>query len=137
MLYVLQIEQKEESTETYIFGTKLLFTLGVEILGKKLDSKLFTPFTSVQEVIDLKAKMRRAPAGNTPILITQKHNLIEISGRLFKNNSLAHDPNIGALSAIAATLRHLGWEHTITITQPGLSQKHLTPKNKFVQVPMP
>ena len=134
MLYALQIEQKEKPTETYIFGTKLLLTLGVEILGKKLDSKLFTPFTSVQEVIDLKAKMRRAPAGNTPILITQKHNLIEISGRLFKNDSLAHDPKIGALSAIAATLRHLGWEHTITITQHGLSQKHLTPKNKFVQV---
>ena len=137
MLYALQVEQKEEPTETYIFGTKLLLTLGVEILGKKLDSQLFTPFTSVQEVINLKAQMRRPPAGNTPILITQKQNTIEISGRLFKNDSLAHDPNIGALSAIAATLRHLGWEHTITITQHGLSQKHLTPKNKFIQVPMP
>ena len=108
MLYALQVEQKEEPTESYIFGTKLLLTLGVEILGKKLDPQLFTPFTSVQEVINLKAQMRRPPSENTPILITQKHNHIEISGRLFKNNSLAHDPNIGALSAIAATLRHLG-----------------------------
>ena len=84
MLYALQIEQKEEPTETYIFGTKLLLTLGIEILGKKLDPQLFTPFTSVQEVINLKAQMRRPPAGNTPILITQKQNTIEISGRLFK-----------------------------------------------------
>lgn len=36
MLYALQIEQKEKPTETYIFGTKLLLTLGVEILGKKI-----------------------------------------------------------------------------------------------------
>ena len=72
MLYALQVEQKEEPTETYIFGTKLLLTLGVEILGKKLDPQLFTPFTSVQEVINLKVRMRRPPAGNTPILITKK-----------------------------------------------------------------
>ncbi|MGE3063467.1 MAG: hypothetical protein AB7T10_07540 [bacterium] len=36
MLYNLQIEQKEVPTATYIFGTRLLLTLGVEILGKKL-----------------------------------------------------------------------------------------------------
>ena len=36
MLYDLQIEQKEKPTETYIFGTRLLMTLGVDILGKNL-----------------------------------------------------------------------------------------------------
>jgi hypothetical protein len=34
MLYNLQIEQKKQSTDTNIFGTRLLLTLGVEILGK-------------------------------------------------------------------------------------------------------
>ena len=33
MLYALQVEQKKEPTQTYIFGTRLLLTFGVEILG--------------------------------------------------------------------------------------------------------
>ena len=71
MLYNLQVEQKETPTETYIFGTRLLLTLGVEILGKKLDSDIFVPFESIDEVIDFKAKMRKAPAGNVPISLTK------------------------------------------------------------------
>lgn len=69
MLYNLQIEQKEKPTETYIFGTRLLLTLGVEILGKKLDKKIFTPFKSINEIIEFKNNMRKAPAGNVPILL--------------------------------------------------------------------
>ena len=69
MLYNLQIDQKLEPTSTYIFGTKLLLTLGVEILGKKLDEKIFTPFKSIDEIIELKDNMRKAPKGNVPILL--------------------------------------------------------------------
>jgi len=54
MLYNLQIEQKVNPTSTYIFGTRLLLTLGVEILGKKLDVEIFKPFKSIKEVIELK-----------------------------------------------------------------------------------
>ena len=134
MLYNLQIEQKEIPTATYIFGTKLLLTLGVKILGKHLDHNIFIPFTSVEEIIAYKANMRKAPKGNTPILITKKRNKIEISGRLYKSGSLGHDPNIGALSLIAGALRYLGWRNSITITEHGLSQHHLTAKNKFIQI---
>ena len=70
MLYNLQIDQKLEPTSTYIFGTKLLLTLGVEILGKKLDKEIFTPFKSINEIIELKGNMRKAPKGNVPIMIT-------------------------------------------------------------------
>lgn len=49
MLYHLKVEQKEKPTATYIFGTKLLKTIGVEILGKKLDEKIFIPFNSVED----------------------------------------------------------------------------------------
>lgn len=79
MLYHLQVEQKEKPTETYIFGTKLLLTLGVEILGKKLDENIFTPFKNIEEIIDFKESMRKAPAGNIPILLTKFSNKIEIS----------------------------------------------------------
>jgi hypothetical protein len=135
MLYNLQVEQKEKPTDTYIFGTKLLLTLGVEILGKKLDPHIFTPFKTIDEIILLKNKMKKAPAGNTPILITKSDNKIEVSGRLIKNGRLAHDPNIGALTIIGAVLRKLGWEKTIEITEHGLLQKDIaTSKNKFIQI---
>ena len=134
MLYNLQIEQKETPTSTYIFGTKLLLTLGVEILGKKLDDKIFTPFKSIDEIIDLKNDMRKAPKGNVPILLRKSEKGIEISGRLFKSNRLSHDPNIGALTIISAVLRILGWKKDIVITQHGLEQQHVGKTNKFIQI---
>jgi 23S rRNA (uracil1939-C5)-methyltransferase len=36
MLYDVRVEQKEKPSNTYIFGIRLLLTLGVEILGKKI-----------------------------------------------------------------------------------------------------
>src|SRR5690606_30117027 len=134
MLYNLQIEQKEQPTETYIFGTRLLLTLGVEILGKKLDKKIFTPFKSIDEIVEFKKNMRLAPKGNVPVLLKKTKTKIEISGRLYKSGSLSHDPNIGALSIISAVLRKLGWKHEIVITKHGLEQKHVGTTNKFIQI---
>jgi len=134
MLYNLQIVQKVKPTSTYIFGTKLLLTLGVEILGKKLDPKIFTPFKTIDEVIDLKNEMRKAPKGNVQILLKKSKTKIEVSGRLFKSGGLSHDPNIGALSIICAVLRELGWTKKIEITQHGLLQKHVGKTNKFIQI---
>ena len=134
MLYNLGIAQKEEPTETYIFGTRMLLTIDVKILGKKLDEKVFKPFTSIDELIAYKSSMRQPPAGNVPIEITKQGNIIYISGRLFKSDGLSHDPNIGALSIISATLRKLGWKGRIIITKHGLEQKHLKSGNKFIQI---
>jgi hypothetical protein len=134
MLYNLQIPQKKYATETYIFGTRCLMTLGVEIMGKKLDPGVFLPFKTVEEVIELKGKMRRAPRGNVPIQINKQNNEVTISGRLYKAGSLSHDPNIGALSLICATLRKLNWKGGIVITKHGLRQEHLKSDNKFVKI---
>ncbi|MFH1029868.1 MAG: hypothetical protein V1770_01255 [bacterium] len=134
MLYNLQIEQKEVPTATYIFGTRLLLTLGVEILGKKLDSKIFQPFHSVDEIVALKKVMRKAPKGNIPILIKKVGDKITVSGRLYKSGGLAHDPNIGALSLICAVIRKLGWNGEIIVTKHGLKQKHIQADNKFVKI---
>lgn len=134
MLYSLQVEQKENPTDTYVFGTRLLITFGVEILGKTLDPEIFKPFKSIDEIIDLKKNMRKAPKGNVPILLTKFKNKIEISGRLFKANSLSHDPNIGALSIISAVLRKLKWKKDIVITKHGLKQEHIGKTNKFIQI---
>lgn len=134
MLYNLQIERKEKPTQTNILGTRLLLTLGIEILGKELNKDIFTPFTSIKEIIDFKKQMRDAPKGNIPIEIKQKSDSIEISGRLVKSDSLSHDPNIGALSIISAVLRRLGWKENLIVTKHGLKQKHLKRNNKFILI---
>ena len=134
MLYHLKIEQKEKPTDTYIFGTKLLLNLGVKISGKKLDEIIFKPFGSIDEVINFKNHMRKAPKGNVPILFEKRNNTITISGRLYKSQGLNHDPNIGALSLISAAIRDMGWTGEIIITKHGLEQKHLNPRNKFVKI---
>tara|TARA_B100001175_G_scaffold63752_1_gene51898 strand:- start:1383 stop:2771 length:1389 start_codon:yes stop_codon:yes gene_type:complete len=133
MLYNLQGEQKTFATETNIFGTKCFLTLGVEIMGKTLESSM-TPWNNIDDLINFKSSMRRPPAGNVPIDITKTHNEIKVSGRLVKSNRLGHDPNIGALSLICATIRTLGWKNKITITHHGLSQKMLTHRNKFIRI---
>lgn len=135
MLYNLQIEQKETPTATSIFGTRMLLTIGVEIMGKTLDENIFKPFTTIDEVIELKNEMRQPPKGNVPINITKYDDKIEISGRLIKADCLSHDPNIGALSIIAGVLRELGWTKDIVITKHGLtSQNQVGATNKFVQI---
>jgi len=134
MLYNLKVEQKEKPTATYVFGTRLLLTLGVEIMGKKLDDKIFKSFKSIDEIISLKKAMRSAPKGNVPIKIIKQDDKIIISGRLFKSGGLAHDPNIGALSLICAAIRKLGWKNEIVIIKHGLMQKHVNADNKFIKI---
>jgi len=134
MLYNFQVELKERVTETNIFGTRMLLTLNVEILGKSIEDDEYKPFESIDELIEFKKKMRKAPAGNVPIEITKEDETIYISGRLFKSGGLSHDPNIGALSIISATLRKLRWNGNIIITKHGLSQENLGAKNKFILI---
>ncbi len=134
MLYNLQIPQKQTATQTNIFGTKCLLALGVEIIGKKLDTRVHEPFKTIDELIDYKNSLRKPPKGNVPILIKKYPYKIEVSGRLFKSGSLSHDPNIGALSLICASLRKLGWTKRLVITEHGLIQKHIKGNNKFVQI---
>lgn len=154
MFYNLKVSQKEKPTQTSIFGTKILRTLGVEILGKSFkDDEILKPFSSIKELIDFKSKMRKAPKGNVPITIeicdSKLSNIslpsddisiytppskIQISARLVKNGRLAHDPNIGAISGIAGALRKLGFKGEIEIISHGLNQAQVGTKNKFIQI---
>ncbi|MCX6806809.1 MAG: hypothetical protein NT135_01665 [Candidatus Berkelbacteria bacterium] len=134
MLYNLKVKQKETPTATYIFGTRLLLTIGVEILGKKLDEQIYKPFRSVDEIIALKEVMRSAPKGNVPIQISKVKDVIVVSGKLIKSDSLSHDPSIGALSIICSAIRKLGWQGELVITQHGLKQSHIQAGNKFIKI---
>ncbi|WP_300447140.1 hypothetical protein [uncultured Helicobacter sp.] len=155
MLYNIRVKQKEKPTQTSIFGTRILRTLGVEILGKDLkeNDEILKPFSSIKELIVFKSQMRKAPKGNVPITITiddrefkvdglpsddisvyTPTNKILISARLVKSGRLAHDPNIGAVSGIAGALRKLGFKGDIEIISHGLNQNQIGNKNKFIKI---
>jgi hypothetical protein len=134
MFYNLHNPQKTTQSGTNIFGNRCLATLGIEIAGKSLDSITNRPFTSIEEMIDEKKKMRKPPKGNVPITIQKKGSHLELTGRLIKNKSLSHDPNIGALTLISATSRKLGWENEILVRLHGLDQSQVKPDNKFVRL---
>lgn len=141
MLYNEELEAREEKkpSNTSVFGTNILLTLGVTIVGKDI-SRWFRPFRSLDELISFKARMRKPPAGNVPITITKYDDCIEISGRLAKPadvGNIGHDPNIGALSMISACIRKLGWEKDIVVTLHGVTQSyvdHTRGKNKFLYI---
>lgn len=141
MLYndELNARENKKPSDTSIFGTNMLLTLGVEILGKS-NLNWFKKYESIDELINAKNSMRRPPAGNVPILISKYDDRIEVSGRLSKPaevGNIGHDPNIGALSLIAKCLRKLGWDKKIVITQHGVSQKYINRtrgRNKFLYI---
>lgn len=133
MLYNLEVKENKKPSDTNIFGSRLLVTIGVEIIGKEYYGE-FPPFRSIDEIIEMKNKMRKPPRTNVPISIKKDNNVIYISGRLIKSDRLAHDPNIGALTLISKALRKLGWDNRIVITHHGLEQKHLSKRNKFVLI---
>lgn len=141
MLYNDELEDDDNRpSDTSIFGTNMLLTLGIKIIGKDT-SKWFKRFNSIEELIEFKSTMRRPPPNNIPIDITFiDNNTIEISGRLSKPIgacNIGHDPNIGALSLISKTLRTLGWNKNIVITRHGVSQEFINRvrgRNKFLFV---
>ena len=134
MLYNIKIKSNKLPTDTNIFGTRMLLTLGVEIIGRKLNDNVFKKFNSVDELIYFKNKMKPPPSSNIPIKIKKSKDKIFISGRLYKSGGLNHDPNIGALTVISKTLRVLGWDKEIIIVKHQLKQKHIGKRNKFVQI---
>lgn len=140
MLYNEELENDENKkpSDTNIFGTNILLTLGVQIVGKS-NLSWFKPFKTIDEVIAFKNKMRNPPNGNVPIKITKTNNVIYISGRLSKPKTagnIGHDPNIGTLSMISGVLRALGWTKKIIITKHGTAQQYIARNktNKFLYI---
>ncbi|WP_040682431.1 hypothetical protein [Methanobrevibacter boviskoreani] len=130
-------DHDKKPTDTNIFGTNLLLTQNVKILGKDLSN--YKKFESIKELVNYKNNMKKPPKGNVPIEITVKKDKIEISGRLSKpakKGNIGHDPNIGSLTSIAKTLRVLGWKDSIVITKHGVKQEKVDKmnNNKFLKI---
>ena len=140
MLYNDELEDDgEQPSNTSVFGTNLLLSLNVKIIGKDI-SKWFKPFESIDEIIEFKKGMRKPPKGNVPIQIYIHDKILKISGRLSKPadaGNIGHDPNIGALSLISKSVRDLGWAGKIEITDHGISQEYIDKtkgNNKFLYI---
>lgn len=131
-LYMLySVKGNKRPTDTNVFGTKLLLTLGVKFLGK--DVSLLSGFKSVDDVIDAKNRMNSPNLRCTPIKISREKECVKISGMLSKPpkaGNIGHDPNIGALSLISAGLRKLGYNKRIIITQHGVKASYLKKINR-------
>lgn len=139
MLYTSENIFERKPSDTAVFGTKLLKTIGVTIVGKNNYYNQLTPFYSIDDIINFKNNMRRPPLGNTPILITKSEAAYFISGILSKPTSegnIAHDPNIGALTLISAALRKLDPITPIYITNHCVSQDYIDRAlgNKFLYI---
>lgn len=137
MLYNEENNHDKKPTDTNKFGTNLLLTQNIGIIGKDLTH--FKKFESIDELINFKANMRRPPKGNVPIDISKFEDRIEVSGRLSKPanaGNIGHDPNIGSLTSISKTLRVLDWNKKIVITQHGVKQEKVDRMrdNKFLKI---
>ena len=134
MLYASENDSKKMPSQTAKFGSKLLKTIGVNIVGKNHYYNRLVPFESVDEIIEFKNKMRRPPLGNTPILIEKNYDLSEgysysITGILSKPKlagNIAHDPNIGALTLISAGIRSFDKTTPIYINEHYVSQEYIS-----------
>ena len=143
MLYndELELRENKKPSNTSILGTNMLLTNNVKIVGKPVD-RWFSPFNSIDELINFKNGMRLPPQGkvpNVPILINKYPNKITISGKLDKPGNIgkiSHDPNIGALSYISYTLRQLGWTGEIEIVRHNISPENIreNSRNKFLSI---
>ena len=134
MFYNLQTLEQLKVTNTNKFGIRLLLTLGVLIEGKSFDQNL-TKFESLEDIVKARQRIKKPPAGNIPLTIQIiNSSLIYISGRLVKNNRIAHDPNIGAVLGICKALRMLKFNGSIEVINHGLSQEHIAnDKGKFIK----
>jgi hypothetical protein len=139
MLYNDSMIEKETISDTNIFGTRMLKSLDVKILGKVVDDDIYSPFGSVKALLDSKEKMKPPPGDNVPITIVELDDRIEVSARLsnpVEKHNIGHDPNMGAISLIASTIRKLGYDKDIVITQHGVSKEYLEKSkgNKLLRI---
>lgn len=140
MLYNEEATSDEDRTptQTNIFGTNMLLAQVVKFIGKTMTH--FAAFTTVDEMIAFKGRMRLPNKTNIPILLEKISNdTITISGRLTKPKdagNIGHDPNIGTITCIASTLRKLGWTKNIVVTKHGVSQNYASKNsgNKFIRI---
>lgn len=125
MLYELDNDRSMTSTPTHKFGMRMLVTNNIILKGLE---HTYKPFTNLKEFIEEKNKISESGRiGNVPLklFLDKQKNTIYLSAKLDKGtgtsrHKISHDPNIGAVAIISATLRKLGWKGAIEIINHNL-----------------
>lgn len=135
MLYDISDGRTLSGTDTHNFGMRMLVTNNVHLVGL---TKVYQPFTNLTDFINEKNRIAdNGPSHNIPIRIAldRKNEIIYLSAKLDKGNGgaknkISHDPNIGAVAIISATLRILGWNNAIEIVNHNLLPSSISPRSK-------
>lgn len=123
--------------KTFVFGIKLMKTLGIEIMGVDVNDKKYVEFKNLSDLIKIKNSFSTKRKDNIPIYISKPtDNRISISSKLVKANRLGHDPNIGTVTSLAKIIKKLCPSiQSIVITKHGLSQNMINnTSNKFIKL---
>lgn len=135
MMYNVKKPSNQTASPTFVFGIKLMKTLDIQIVGLPVNDKKFNSFTSLDAMIDAKNSIKKRKR-NVSVNLRREHNTVVISAKLEKSNRLAHDPNIGLVTALSKASFLL--DRTITqiiVVDHGLSQNMINGiKNKFNKI---
>lgn len=135
MMYNAKKPSNQTTSSTFVFGIKLMKTLDIQIVGLPVNDKKFDRFTSLNEMIDAKNSIKKRKR-NVSVNLHREHNTVIISARLEKSSRLAHDPNVGLVTALSKASFLL--DSTITqiiVTDHGLSQNMIDGiKSKFNKI---
>lgn len=135
MMYNFKKPLTLHTSPTFVFGIKLMKTLHIEIVGSCVDDQKFERFNNLEEMIDAKNNIRKRK-GNVSVSIHKYGDTVMIAAKLEKCKMLAHDPNIGLVTALSKASQLL--DSTITkiiVTNHGLTQDMVKrTKNKFNKI---
>jgi len=145
MLYHYDRPDNKKKASTFYFGIQILKTLDIEVsfLNSNNEAELvhqIEPFHSIEELIEKKNELSSSgPSHNIPLHIKKMKDKILISSKLDKGTGkykgkISHDPNIGAVTALSACLRKLGWEKDIVIINHGINNIPEKTDNKFTRI---
>ncbi len=135
MLYDISDGRTLSGTDTHTFGMRMLVTNDVILVG--LPHK-YLPFTDIYDFIAERNRIaNNGPSHNVPIYlnIDEQNDIIYLSAKLDKGegtakHKISHDPNIGAVAIISATLRKLGWQGAIEIVNHNLLPSSISSRSK-------
>ena len=129
-------KQAEADHDSVNFVNRMLLHLesGIEFWNKDLEN--LKKFYDLEEFIEVKNKisLTNSRANDTPLTIDMTDKEIKISALLANPNNtrpnytgrIGHDPNMGQVPLIAKTLRNLGWNKKIVITNHQILQDRIS-----------
>ena len=124
---------------TSLYGLRCMKTMGINAYYIHNESyvNIFTKynikdFQNDNEVIKGKNEMKEK-RGNISVKVKKEGNKYMIQGKLEKQNTISHDPNIGLISSLINIIKKFNDDATFVLERHGIGQSYLDkcPNNKF------